>query len=161
MILPTCKIIHSVYDRITTNLKLKIRYELTMPNQLVIGIKMLKTLPSHAIIFSIIVVFAYSSFKLTPVVMNTLIDSSGSVYADLHKMLKENPSDKELFMMAKQSLEDDHLSANEYRDLIDLHFSNHGMFTANPISVNIPQSEMYPKSIHKPDLLNFINDQQK
>lgn len=88
--------------------------------------------------------------------MNTLIDSSGSVYADLHKMLVENPDDQKLFKMAHQYLDNEHLSSKEYSDLIDLHFTNHGMFTGNPINVNIPQSEMYPKSIHKPTLLKFI-----
>lgn len=90
----------------------------------------------------------YSADKVVPWYMNNVVDSGGVTYANVYKVLAENPKERPLRQMAYSMIKDEKIVASEYTSFIGLYNSEFGSL------VGVPGGKVYEKDYY----LNLIHD---
>lgn len=90
----------------------------------------------------------YSADKVVPWYMNNVVDSGGVTYANVYKVLTENPKERPLRQLAYSMIEDQKIVASEYTAFISLYNSEFGSL------VGVPRGKVYEKDYY----LNLIHD---
>lgn len=90
----------------------------------------------------------YSAEKVVPWYMNNVVDSSGVTYANVYKVLTENPKERTLRQLAYSMVEDEKIVASEYTSFISLYNREFGSL------VGVPIGKLYEKDYY----LNLIHD---
>jgi len=90
----------------------------------------------------------YSADKVVPWYMNNVVDSGGVTYANVYKVLAENPKERPLRQMAYSMIEDEKIVASEYTSFIGLYNREFGSL------VGVPGGKVYERDYY----LNLIHD---
>lgn len=93
----------------------------------------------------------YSADKVVPWYMNNVVDSGGVTYANVYKVLTENPKERPLRQLAYSMIEDEKIVASEYTAFISLYNSEFGGL------VGVPAGDDYEKEHY----LNLIHEYLK
>ncbi|MDN3384393.1 hypothetical protein QL995_17305 [Pseudoalteromonas sp. APC 3358] len=90
----------------------------------------------------------YSADKFVPWYMNNVMDSSGVTYANVYKVLTENPKERPLRRLTYSMIRDEKIVASEYTAFISLYNSEFGGL------VGVPAADDYEKEHY----LNLIHE---
>ncbi|MGP5159792.1 hypothetical protein [Pseudoalteromonas prydzensis] len=90
----------------------------------------------------------YCADKVIPWYMNNFMDSSGVTYANVYKVLTENPKERPLRQLAYSMIEDEKIVASEYTSFTSLYNSEFGSL------VGVPGGKVYEKDYY----LNLLHD---
>ncbi|NRA78013.1 MAG: hypothetical protein HRU18_07375 [Pseudoalteromonas sp.] len=102
----------------------------------------------NLMLFVCAIVVFYCADKVIPWYMNNVVDSSGITYANVYKILTENPKERPLRRQAYSIIADEKIVASEYTSFISLYNSEFGGF------VGVPAGNNYEKDYY----LNLIHD---
>lgn len=102
----------------------------------------------HLLLFACGLAVFYCADKVVPWYMNNVVDSGGVTYANVYKVLTENPKERPLRQLAYSMIEDEKIVASEYTSFISLYNSEFGSL------VGVPRGKVYEKDYY----LNLIHD---
>ena len=93
-----------------------------------------------------VIVLSYLSItEFIPYYFNHYQDNNGAGYANIHKVLMENPKSLTLRIATLRMLDDERMTAHEYTEFIALYNSEHGGLTGVPSGIEYDKEEFKTK----------------